>query len=179
MGILTQLAQSSYYYGLSVHYSSDVSTETALALGFGMIAFMFFVSVIAYVVSALLLMRIFKKAGIERPWAAWVPIYNNWKLFEIGGQQGFWAILAIIPIVNIVSLIFMYIAMYNIGLKLGKEACSSFLPSSFPSYGSFGWLLIRQPGTKMKVRQALLKVAEPTPVATAAETPAVPPKPTA
>lgn len=64
-------------------------------------------------------MRIFKKAGTQ-PWAAWVPVYNNWKLLEIGGQHGFWAILSFIPIVNIVAAVYVIIAMYNIGLKLGK-----------------------------------------------------------
>lgn len=44
-----------------------------------------------------------------------------WKLLEIGGQQGFWAILSVIPIINIVSAVFMYIAMYHIGLRLGKS----------------------------------------------------------
>ena len=29
--------------------------------------------------------------------------------------------LALVPIVNIASMVFMYIAMYNIGLKFGKE----------------------------------------------------------
>lgn len=73
-----------------------------------------------YVIFALLMGRIFKKAGIES-WKAWVPVYNNWVLLELGGQQGFWAVLALIPVVNIVAAVFMYIAMYNIGLKLGKD----------------------------------------------------------
>src|SRR5690606_36109788 len=67
------------------------------------------------------LMKIFKKSGMGQPWAAWVQFYNNWKMLEIGGQQGFWSVLAIVPIVNLVSAVFMYIAMYNIGLKLQKE----------------------------------------------------------
>ena len=50
-----------------------------------------------------------------------MPVYNTWKLLEIGGQQGFWAVLALVPFVNIVSAIFVYIAMHNIGKKLGKE----------------------------------------------------------
>jgi len=78
------------------------------------------VFIIVYAVGAFLLSRIFKKAGAPQ-WAAWVPIYSTWKLLEIGGQQGFWAVLALIPIVNIVSLVFVYIAMYHIGKKLGKE----------------------------------------------------------
>lgn len=116
MNILTNLAYQ--------QSTTTVDTATAvMILGWVfMTAFLF--AIVAYVVSALLLGRIFKKAGITS-WIAWVPFYNNWKLLEIGGQQGFWAVLAIIPVVNIASSVFMLIAMYQIGLKLGKS--SSFI----------------------------------------------------
>lgn len=87
--------------------------------------------IISYAIVAFLLGQIFKKAG-QRQWPAWVPIYNNWKLLELGGQSGFWAILALIPYVGFVTLVFTYIAMYHIGLKLGKApwfvAIAIFLP---------------------------------------------------
>ncbi len=85
------------------------------------IAIVYLVLVVgAYIIGALLLGRIFKKAGLAS-WPAWVPIYNSWKLFEIGGQGGWWAILSFIPFVNFIAAIFMWIAMYHIGLKLGKS----------------------------------------------------------
>ena len=121
MGILSTIAQYGYYddtYYTTTTYEGDPAVAAAVAITFGFMFFLFFIAV--YVVMALCLMRIFKKAGVES-WIAWVPFYNNWKMLEIGGQQGFWAVLAIIPIVNIVSAVFMYIAMYNIGLKLGKD----------------------------------------------------------
>jgi len=89
----------------------------------GLAAFLIFLYGIiaaAYVITAIFLGKIFKKAGLAS-WPAWVPIYNSWKLLEIGGQQGFWAALSIIPYVNIVSAVFLYISMYHIGLKLGKS----------------------------------------------------------
>lgn len=122
MGILSTLAQSGYYYDDSSYYytttSVDPAASAAAAAAFALFALIFTLALYAFY--AIFLMKIFKKAGVEQ-WIAWVPIYNNWKLLEIGGQQGFWAILAIIPFVNIVSLVFMYIAMYHIGLKLQKE----------------------------------------------------------
>ena len=121
MNILSTLAQSYYE---SDYYSSYESTPTdeAAAVGFAIFAFLFMFTIIAatYVVTALLTMRIFKKAGVEG-WKAWVPFYNHWTLLELGNQKGFWAVLIIVPIVNVVSTIFTYIAMYNIGLKLGKD----------------------------------------------------------
>lgn len=121
MGILSTLAQSGYYYDDSYYYTTNVDDTTAVAAMLAFAAFALIFLAAFYVFFAFCLMKIFKKAGIEKPWAAWVPIYNNWKLLEVGGQQGFWAVLAIIPIINIVSAVFMYIAMYNVGLKLGKE----------------------------------------------------------
>ena len=42
-------------------------------------------------------------------------------MLELGGQKGWWAILMLVPVVNIVALVFYFIAAYYIGLKLGKE----------------------------------------------------------
>jgi hypothetical protein len=102
----------------------DYSTATALVLTPAIIAMFIFIEVIVclviYAIYAFLLSRIFKKAGVKS-WIAWVPFYNTWKLLELGGQQGFWAVLSIIPIVNIASAVFMYIAMYHIGLRFGKS----------------------------------------------------------
>lgn len=123
MGIFLTLAQygydNSYYYSSpSTLSSGDAAALAGFSLMFMLAVFVF--AAAAYVVAALCLMRIFKKAGVTNAWAAWVPFYNNWKLLEIGGQQGFWAVLAVVPVVNIVSAIFMFIAMYHVGKKLGK-----------------------------------------------------------
>jgi len=119
-------------------YMNDPSTvdptTTAAVSGAAAVFFLLFMIIIlaaAYVVHALLLGRIFKKAGVEQ-WKAWVPIYNMWVLLELGEQKGFWAVLMILPIVNIVSIVFMYIAMYNIGLKLGKDGAFVLLAIFLP-----------------------------------------------
>lgn len=99
---------------------STVDPAVSAALIGTIILFALVFALIAYAVSAWLLGRIFKKAGVPQ-WAAWVPIYNTWKILEIGGQQGFWAVLALLPVVQIISAVFIYIAMYRIGKNLGKE----------------------------------------------------------
>lgn len=118
MNFVSLLAQTPQY-----NYSQDISAaDSAAAAGsvLLMVLFLLIVTVAAYVLTALLLARIFKKAGVES-WKAWVPIYNNWVLLELGGQKGYWAALALIPFVNIISAVFMWIAMYRIGLGFGKE----------------------------------------------------------
>jgi len=85
-----------------------------------MFIFILIGTIIGYILNAFLLSRIFKKAGVE-PWKAWVPIYNSWVMLELGEQKGWWAVLLLVPFVNFVALVFLIIAEYNIGLKLGKE----------------------------------------------------------
>jgi len=119
MNTLLTLAQYSSGY-TTTSTSSQLDDSASAAIFLGVLLFTFVMTVIAYVIMSLLLGRIFKKAGVPA-WTAWVPFYSNYKLLEIGGQPGYWAILAIIPGVNIAAAVFMYIAMYNIGLKLGKS----------------------------------------------------------
>lgn len=76
-------------------------------------------SLAIYIFGSIFLGLIFKKAGVPA-WKAWVPVYNNWITLELGDQKGYWAVLAFIPIVNLVSSVFMYISFYHIGKKLGK-----------------------------------------------------------
>ncbi len=120
---------SSYSTYNSIDFSSPSTYSTAYpnadplaaaALAGTVLLFALIFVAISYAVGAFLMSRIFKKAGAPQ-WAAWVPVYNTWKLLELGGQQGFWAVLMVVPFVNIVSVIFMYIAMFHIGKKLGKE----------------------------------------------------------
>lgn len=138
--------------------SSTLSTAESIAVIILVLMFQLFVFTVIYVVMALLLMQLFKKAGLAQ-WPAWVPIYNNWKLFEIGGQQGFWAILMLVPVVNIVAAVFMFIAQYHIGLKLGKSGAfvlwAIFLPLVW-----FIWLAVDKSKWNEKVTGAAPSLAE-------------------
>jgi hypothetical protein len=98
------------------------------------------IALIAYVILALLLSRIFKKTGIDQ-WIAWVPVYNTWKLLELGDQKGYWAILMILPFISYVALVFYYIALYRIGLKFGKESWFVVIGIFIPLIW-FGWLAL-------------------------------------
>lgn len=115
MSFLSHFAQSTNYSNI-YNDSSSVSS-----VGFLIFMLLIFLAVlaVAYVVYSLLIACIFKKADIPQ-WIAWVPFYNTWKMLELGDQQGFWAVLAIVPLVNYVAAVFLYIAMYRIGLKFGK-----------------------------------------------------------
>lgn len=109
-------------YNYTTQTYSTTGSDTAVSAAAMLVALVIvlIIAIVSYAITAFLLGRIFKKAGVPQ-WVAWVPIYNTWKLLELGDQPGFWAVLGLLPFINIVTIVFMYIAMYKIGLKLGKE----------------------------------------------------------
>lgn len=92
--------------------------DTVLLLVFTILWLAFVV--VMYAIVSILLGRIFKKAG-QPQWKAWVPVYNQWTMLQLGGKPGWWALVMLIPIVQIVGIVMLYISMYNIGLKLQKS----------------------------------------------------------
>jgi len=140
MGILTHLGQTftQANYTNTSNGTLDDATTSAIIVGFMLLTFI--ISLALYLTISLCLMSIFKKAGVKQ-WIAWVPFYNSWKILEIGGQQGFWAVLSIVPIVSLVSLVYIYIAMYHIGIKLGKDGIFVLLAILLP-YVWYIWLAV-------------------------------------
>ncbi len=101
-------------------YTVDTSNAVTPAIMIGLVVFIVAILVITYVLMSIMLSRIFRKAGVEG-WKAWVPVYNTWITLELGDQKGWWAIVMLIPVLSIVATVFLYIAMYYIGLRFGKE----------------------------------------------------------
>lgn len=77
-------------------------------------------AVIAYVFYGFALMGIFRKAGLKA-WPAWVPIFNMWRVLQLGGQKGWWVLIGLIPFVGtILYLVFLIIAGVRIQTAFGK-----------------------------------------------------------
>lgn len=75
---------------------------------------------IVYVYQALTLMFIFRKAGLVE-WPAWVPIFNVWRLLQLGGQKGWWVLVGLIPAIGtILYLVFLIIGGFKIQTAFGK-----------------------------------------------------------
>jgi hypothetical protein len=84
------------------------------------LAVVFLIGVVIYVLNGFAFMRLYRKVGIE-PWTAWVPYFNRWRLFELGGQVGWFVLLGLIPSVGgVVVLVFTAIACYRIGIAFRK-----------------------------------------------------------
>lgn len=79
--------------------------------------------ILFYAINAFLLSKVFAKTGIE-PWKAWVPLYSEWKFFELGGQKpalSLTYLLAGIPLIGLIPIIYSVIAAHQIGLGFGKS----------------------------------------------------------
>lgn len=69
------------------------------------------VFLVAYVYSAICFVKIAKKAGVASEWWAWIPILNVLLMFKIARKPLWWIVLLIIPLVNIIVLILVWMAI--------------------------------------------------------------------
>jgi hypothetical protein len=90
-----------------------------IAIYFAFIASVFLLAIAAYVLNGFAFMKLFRKVGIE-PWAAWVPIFNNWRILELGGQMGWLSLLALVNPGGIVAAVFEAIGAFRIGIAFRK-----------------------------------------------------------
>jgi hypothetical protein len=51
--------------------------------------------------------KVFTKAG-QPGWAAIIPIYNIYIMTKIAGKPGIWTLLCLIPIINMIFVIWLY-----------------------------------------------------------------------
>jgi len=108
------------------------------ALTFGVIyGFALLVGLAVWVVTAIAMMRFFRKVGVEG-WIAWIPIYNQWKFLEVGGHNGALALLSLVPVGSYVVLVFQIIGMHRVGIAFGKDASFLVLGIFLP----FVWMFL-------------------------------------
>jgi hypothetical protein len=78
------------------------------------------------------------KAG-QQGWLSIVPILNTYVLIKLAGREGWWIILFLIPCINIVVAIIVYL---DLAQKYGKSAAYGlgliFLPFIFIPMLGFG-----------------------------------------
>ncbi len=94
------------------YYNEGVNAATTGML-LGSIIFSLIFALLIYLFVSFLYMRIFNKAGREG-WKAFIPIYNTWVLFEICYLPGWLVLFSIVPCLNIVSIVFSFIANYRL-----------------------------------------------------------------
>jgi len=136
MSLLSTLAQTTSEFNFDSFESFDTSSlntasdqlsnsEAAAVAGLGLVTFfvVMLVAIAVYLFMSFCLMKIFKKAGRQDAWAAFVPIYNTYVLFEIAGRPGWWVFLAFIPFVGgLIVFVLSIIAMIDLAKSFGKSS---------------------------------------------------------
>ena len=85
-----------------------IESNDALFAGIGMAVGIFYLAIVILIIASM--WKIFTKAG-KPGWAAIIPIYNLVVLLEIIKKPLWWIILLLIPIVNFIVIIIVYVEL--------------------------------------------------------------------
>ncbi|MDX8055149.1 DUF5684 domain-containing protein [Lentzea sp. BCCO 10_0798] len=96
--------------------TDPTTVDPAVSTGIGVVGAIIY---LAFAVFAIVVMwKVFAKAG-QPGWAAIIPIYNIYVWLKVAGRPGWWLILFLIPIVNIVMALIVSI---DIAKSFAKDA---------------------------------------------------------
>jgi magnesium-transporting ATPase (P-type) len=96
----------------SVGFAQEEGGGAAGLAALGAIMTVFFLIAAAfYVYVALALMTIAKKTNTPNAWLAWIPIVNIILMLNVAKKPLWWFILCLIPLVNIVIFIIVWMAI--------------------------------------------------------------------
>ena len=92
-------------------FAQDDHPAAAIAAASGMFIFILLFVAAIYVYMALAIQTIAQKTNTENPWLAWIPIVNIVLLLNIAKKPIWWFLLFLIPLVNIVITIIVWMAV--------------------------------------------------------------------
>lgn len=106
-----------YNYGYDYTATADSLANTGLLAAFAGFFATYFIFIMAIlIITIIATWKIFVKSG-KPGWAALIPIYNTYVLFELVGMKGWYVFLAFIPFVGSITLAIMNIIA---NVKLAK-----------------------------------------------------------
>ena len=106
-----------YNYGYDYTATADSLTNTGSLAAFAGFFATYFIFIMAIlIITIIATWKIFVKAG-KPGWAALIPIYNTYVLFELVGIKGWYVFLGFIPVVGSIILAIMNIIA---NVKLAK-----------------------------------------------------------
>jgi hypothetical protein len=107
LGLIALLAVL-FLSGTALAQDNDLA---AAGLGVGIILFCVVIGIGAYVYAALALQTIANKTNTQNSWLAWIPIANMVLMLNIAKKPLWWIVLFLIPIVNIVIFVMVWMAV--------------------------------------------------------------------
>ena len=109
LGSSIALAAVLLYASAALAQSDTGAVPTAL--GGAMLLFLVVFGLAAYVYMSLAVSTIATKTGTPNPWLAWIPIANIFLILGVAKKPMWWFILFLIPLVNIVIAIMVWMAV--------------------------------------------------------------------
>ncbi len=94
-------------------------------------ALYFVAAVGGYVWWSFTLAKVFERFD-EKGWKAWVPLYNQYTLFQLGGVQPWIAFLFVVPIAGVVAYVMYVLAAHRINMAYGKSGAFTAIAALFP-----------------------------------------------
>ena len=91
--------------------AQDNRSPAATALSGGILIIAVLIGLAAYVYIALAVQTIAEKTNTENPWLAWIPIANLILLLNIAKKPIWWIVLFLIPLVNIIIIIMIWMGV--------------------------------------------------------------------
>jgi len=89
----------------------DANNALGAALGGTILLFMLGLAAGSYIYFALALQTIANKTSTPNAWLAWIPIVNIFLMLGISKKPGWWFILFLIPLVNIVMAVIVWMGI--------------------------------------------------------------------
>lgn len=94
----------------------------------GMFVVFLLVFVALYAYMAICLMKIAQKTNTENTWWAWVPVLNVFLMLNIARKPLWWFILFLLPFVNFIILILVWVGICQARGKSGALVIGLLLP---------------------------------------------------
>jgi hypothetical protein len=92
-------------------FAQDYRSHAATPMTGGALIFVLLICLAVYVYTALAVQTIAEKTNTENPWLAWIPIANLILLLNIAKKPIWWIVLCLIPLVNIIIFIIVWMAV--------------------------------------------------------------------
>lgn len=87
-----------------------------------------FIALALYAFSAICFMKIAEKTNTENGWWAWIPILNILLMLAIARKPWWWILLMLIPLVNLVIIILVFVGICQARGKSGLLAIGLLIP---------------------------------------------------
>jgi len=120
-------------------FAQDHQARAAAAAGAAMLAF-FVIFAFIYIFMALALQTIAQKTNTPNPWLAWIPIVNIILLLNVAKKPLWWILLLLIPVVNIVVSVIVWMAVAEVRQKPSWWGILTIIPiANFIAIGYLAW----------------------------------------